>query len=69
MPTLTPPISTALSEDDTRLAQASSKTLQRLLGNEEQNATLRLSVEQPDGQKTEISVPGAALPLLLSLLQ
>ena len=69
MLTLTPPIPTALSDDDTRLAQSSSQTLQRLLDKEEKNATLRLSVEHPDGQKAEISVPGAALPLLLSLLK
>jgi len=72
MRTLTHPRTTSLSEDDARLAGSSSRTLQHLLGNEEPpfpHATLHLSVERPDGQKAELSVPGAALPLLVSLLQ
>jgi excisionase family DNA binding protein len=72
MLTLTQPRTTALSEDDARLAGSSSRTLRQLLGDAAPPfppATLHLGVERPDGEKAQLSLPGAALPLLLSLLQ
>jgi excisionase family DNA binding protein len=72
MQTLTQPQNKPLSEDEARQAEASGVALQRLLGNEEQprqTATLRLSGEKPDGQKAELALPTATLPLLLKILR
>ena len=71
MDTLTKPNPTPLSEDDARLAQDSTRTLKRLLGDREtpERVTLRLSVEGVNGEKAEHNVPEAALPLLYSLFR
>lgn len=77
MLTLTRPMPTAPSEADALLAESSRRSLEHLLallrdaGPEEsslQDASLRLSVERPGGERTELSVPTAALPLLVALL-
>jgi excisionase family DNA binding protein len=71
MQTRTPLNNKPLSEDEARQAEASSATLQRLLGKQEPplpKTTLRVSVEEPDGQKAELPLPQAALPLLSALL-
>ncbi len=76
MLTLTRPENIPLSKEEVRLAESSRLTLQRFVtGNDagqtespSRDAVLRLSVERQDGQRAEMSVPGAALPLLVSLL-
>lgn len=73
----TRPTPRALSEVDTLLSESSRRSLAHLLallrdvGPEEsslQETNLRLSVERPGGERTELSVPSAALPLLVALL-
>ena len=66
-----------LSETVAHLAEASSQTLQSLIGayaagdGEElrQTAPLRVHVERADGAKADVGIPSAALPLLLSILR
>jgi len=68
---------TALSEDEMRLAELSSKTLQDIFrfhdeGKEDesfQKATLRVSFQRGDGEKTDVALPEAAFTLLLSVLK
>lgn len=75
--TLTLPKPTALSEDEIRLAGLSSETLQNILrhhdtgkeGEPFQKAILRVSVERGDGESTNVALPEAAFPLLLSILR
>ena len=75
MRSLTQPKPTTLSEEDARLAEASRAALQNLIAshhagrgeNPSATAPFRLSVEQRDGKRAELSVPSAALPLLVSL--
>ena len=72
MHTLTQPKNKPLSEDEARQAEASGRALQRLLGKEEQplqEATLRVSLEQPNGEKAELLLPRATLPLLSKILR
>jgi hypothetical protein len=72
MLTLTLPKPTALSEDEMRLAELSSKTLQDIFrfhdeGKEDesfQKATLRVSFQRGDGEKTDVALPEAAFTLL-----
>jgi excisionase family DNA binding protein len=71
MQTFTQPSNKPLTEDETRLAKASSQALLQLLGKEKQplqKAPVRLSVEQADGEKAELLLPGATLPLLSTVL-
>lgn len=61
-----------LSEDEARQAEATGLAIQRLLGQEDPSlhrGTLRISVEQPDGVKAELLLPGATLPLLSKMLR
>jgi DNA binding domain, excisionase family len=66
-----------LSEEEVRLAETSSKTLQGILrghgaGDEDaagRPAPLRMRVERGDGQEADLVLPEAALPLLLSVLR
>ena len=72
MQTLIQPTNHPLSEDDARLAETSGQALLQLLGKEQQpfqKATLRMSVERPDGEETELLLPGATLPVLLAVLR
>jgi excisionase family DNA binding protein len=77
MMTLTLPKPTVLSEDEIRLAELSSKTLQDIIRSHDagkadesfQKATLRVSVERGDGEKADVALPEAAFPLLLSVLK
>jgi len=60
-----------LSEIEARQAEASGITLQHLLGNAEQPSkqiTLRVTIEQPDGKKAELLLPGVTLSLLSKIL-
>jgi excisionase family DNA binding protein len=77
MLTLTGPTPIALSEADARLAESSMRSLAHLLAllrdaapevKPLEEASLRLSVERSGGERTELSVPSAALPLLIALL-
>ena len=75
--TLTLPKTTALSEDEMRLAELSSKTLQAIIclldsGKQEpsfQKAILRVSVERANGERAELPLPEAAFSVLLSVLK
>ena len=72
MQSLTQMTNNPLSEAEARQAQASSVALQRLMGKEEHplsEATLRVSVEQPGGEKSELALPGVTLSLLSSILR
>ena len=72
MQTRTQPTNRPLSEDEARQAGASGVALQRLLGKEEQPlqpATLRVNIEQPNGEKAELLLPGVTLPLLSKILR
>jgi excisionase family DNA binding protein len=72
MLTLSKPNAEPLSGEAVRLAGESGLTLEHLIGKEKQpflNAAHRVSVERPDGTRAELSVPGAILPLLASLLK
>ena len=71
MLTLTQSVDTSLSEVEARQAEASSLAIQRLLGKEDpsfQQATLRVNVEQPDGERTELLLPGVTLALFSQML-
>ena len=75
MLTLTRPKTMSFSVEDARFTELSLLTLQRLVALHDmtkaeqfRETILRLSVEQPDGEKAELSVPSEALPLLISLL-
>ncbi len=68
MPTYTHP----LSKDETRLAEASSKALRRLFSKENASlpkATLRVRIEQPEGEISDIRLPDATLPLISTILR
>ena len=75
--TLTLPKPTVLSEDELRLAELSSKTLQDILrfhdaGKEDKSvrkATLRVSIERGNGEKADVALPEAAIAILLSVLK
>ena len=72
MQVLTPPTNQPLSEVEARQAEASSVALQRLLGKGDQPLqplTLRVSIEQPDGEKAELLLPGVTLSLLSRMLR
>lgn len=72
MQPLTYPNNQSLSADEVRQAEASGVKLQRLLGKKTaslENATLRVSVEQPGGEKTELFLPDASLSLLSTILR
>ena len=72
MQTLTQMTQNPLSEAEARQAEASSVALQRLMGKEEHplsGATLRVSVEQPGGETSELALPGVTLSLLSSILR
>src|SRR5271165_2860091 len=72
MQTLTQATNKPLSEDEARQAEASSVALQHLLGKDEQffqRLTLRVSVEQPDGEKADVLLPGVTLSLLSKILR
>lgn len=69
---LTLPESTALSEEEIRLAESSSKSLQDIIRIHEEGegeaSTLRISIER-EGGKTVAALPEAAVSLLLSVLK
>ena len=72
MRTLTQTLNQPLSADDAQVAEASSLALLRLLEREEsplQKARLSVNVERPDGEKAELPLPGATLPLLSTILR
>jgi excisionase family DNA binding protein len=72
MQTLTYPNNQSLSADEVRQAEASGLELQRLLGKKTaflEKATLRVSVEQPGGEKAELFLPHTSLSLLSTILR
>ncbi len=72
MQVLTPPTNQPLSEVEARQAEASGVALQRLIGKGDQPVqplTLRVSIEQPDGEKAELLLPGVTLSLLSRMLR
>lgn len=72
MQALNQPINSTLSETDTRQAMASNVVLQHILGNKDrslQHSALRVSVEQPNGEKAELMLPGVTLSLLSNILR
>jgi excisionase family DNA binding protein len=72
MQALTQHTNKPLSEVDARQAEASSVTLQHLLGKDEQSLqqmTLRVSIEQSDGEKAEVLLPGVTVSLLSKILR
>lgn len=72
MQSVTYPNSQSLSADEARQAEASCVELQRLLGKSmatSEKAILRVSVEQPDGEKAELLLPDASLSLLSTILR
>ena len=72
MQTLTQALEKPLSEVEARQAVASSIALEHLLGMDDQplqQITLRVSIEQHDGEKTELLMPGVTLSLLSKLLR
>ena len=72
MQTLTQRTQNPLSGAEARQAEASSVALQRLMGKEEHplsGVTLRVSVEQPGGETSELALPGVMLSLLSSILR
>jgi len=72
MQTLTQSTNKPLSDAEVRQVEASNVALLQLLGKGEkplQKAILRVSVEQPDGEKAELLLPGAILPLLSAILR
>ena len=72
MQTLTQLAAKPLSEVEARQAEASSIALQHLLEKNEQplkQITLRVSIEQPDGEKAELLLPGLTLALLSKILR
>ena len=72
METLRQPTYKPLSEVEARQAEASSVAMQRLLGNDDQpleQITLRVCIEQPDGEKAELILPRTTLSLLSRMLR
>ena len=72
MVSLTYPNNQSLSANEVRQAEASGVELQRLLGKKTaslEKATLRVSVEQPSGEKAELLLPDASLSLLSTILR
>lgn len=72
MQTLPVPTDNPLSQDEARLAETSSLALLHFLGIEKSNSqktTLRVSIEQADGQHADIALPNAILPLLSTMLR
>ena len=72
MPTLTKPDRQPLSPEDTRLAKTSGATLKNLMETNAQllvHTTLRLTIEQENGEVTELKVPAAALSHLSKILR
>src|SRR5579862_6394139 len=72
METLIQPTNKPLSENEARQAEASSVAMQHLLGKDDQpleQITLRVSIEQPDGEKAELLLPGVTLSLLSKMLR
>ncbi len=66
------PMNTPLSEVEARQAAASSAAMQHLLGKGDQlleQITLRMSIEQRDGEKAELLLPRVTLPLLSKMLR
>lgn len=66
------PIAHPLTEQETRQAEVSGIALQQLLGKEPEpvrQGAMRVSVEQPDGQKAELLLPGRSLSLLSTILR
>ena len=69
---LAQPTSKPLSETAIKLAEESSLALEHLILKEDEqfpDAPLSITVELPDGNRADLSVPQATLPLLLSLLR
>lgn len=69
---LTQPNNRLLSEDEVRRAGATGVALEQLLATEAphlRSVTLRISVEQPNGERAELSLPGETLPLLSKILR
>ena len=72
MQPLTYPNNQSLSADEVRQAEESGVELQRLLGKKTaslEKAALRVSVEQPGGEKAELFLPDASLSLLSTILR
>jgi excisionase family DNA binding protein len=72
MQPLTYPNNQSLSADEVRQAEASGVELQRLLGKKTaafEKVTLRVSVEQPGGEKVELLLTDASLSLLSTILR
>src|SRR5262245_33806344 len=72
MQTLTQSLNRPLSEEEARQAEVSSTALKRFVGDEErsfQKTRLRVSIEQADGETTEIALPGVTLSLLSDILR
>ncbi|MCX6378900.1 MAG: hypothetical protein NT023_05385 [Armatimonadetes bacterium] len=72
MQTLTQLTTKPLSEVESQQTKASSIALQHLLGEDDlplQRITLRVSIERPDDEKAERSLPGATLSLLSKMLR
>ena len=69
---LTYPTNLPLSAEEVRQAETTSVALQNLLRKQtapSEKATLRVSVEQADGEKAELTLPDASLPLLSAILR
>ena len=72
MQTLTQPKNKPLSEVEARQAEASGVALQHLLGKYAlplNQITLRVSIEQPGGEKAELLLPGVTVSLLSKILR
>jgi len=72
MQALTYPTNAPLSAEEVRQAETTSVALQHLLGKQtapSEKATLRVSVQQPDGERAELELPDASLPLLSAILR
>lgn len=72
METLIQPTNKPLSEVEARQAEASSVAMQHLLGKDDQplkQITLRVSIEQPNGEKAELLLPRVTLSLLSKMLR
>jgi excisionase family DNA binding protein len=72
MQSLTRSANNPLSEVEARQAEASGIALQHLQGKDEKplkQITLRVSIEQPDGEKAELLLPGVTLALLSKILR
>ncbi len=72
MQTMIQPNNKPLSEVEARQAEASSIAIQHLLGKDDQpsnQVTLRVRIEQPDGEKADLLLPGVTLFLLSKMLR